>query len=159
VHGIRLTFDQTNSGAIYVANIRLSNQPVTLGPEMDVADAVELMQQSEPPAPRVHAGAITSLRRLPAVPQLRGASGVEIEITSPEVFTVRNAMLTLRIGEKYFTLSRYAGGDLRRVVFSLTDAEFASVSPGDPMTVQYGTRPMGDIWDCGRLDKEATTKK
>ena len=47
-------------------------------------------------------------------------------------------MLTLRIGEKYFTLSRYVGGDLHRVVFSLTDAEFASLSGGDPVMVQYG---------------------
>jgi hypothetical protein len=159
VHGIRLTFDQTASGAIYVANIRLSNQPVTHGPEMDVADAVELMQQSEAPAPRVHAGVITSLQRLASVPQLRGAPGVEIEITSNQPFPVRDAMLTLRVGEKSFTLSHYVGGDWHHVVFSLTDAEFASLSSGDPMLVQYGPKSLGDVWNIGRLDKQMTTKK
>jgi len=159
VHGIRLIFDQTASGAIYVANIRLSNQPVTQGPEMDVADAVELMQQSEPPAPRVHPGVVTSLRRLPAVAQLRGAPGVEIEITSDKPFPARNAMLTLRVGEKSFTLSHYVGGDWHHVVFSLTDAEFASLSSGDPMLVQYGPKPLGDVWNIGRLDKQAIGKK
>ena len=159
VHGIRLTFDQTASGAIYVANIRLSNQPVTHGPEMDVADAVELMQQSEPPAPRVHAGVITSLQRLASVPQLRGAPGVEIEITSNQPFPVRDAMLTLRVGEKSFTLSHYVGGDWHHVVFSLTDAEFASLSSGDPMLVQYGPKSLGDVWNIGRLDKQMTTRK
>ena len=51
VHGIRLTFDQTNSGAIYVANIRLSNQPVTLrAGQDDTGDAVEEVQQGGEPA-------------------------------------------------------------------------------------------------------------
>ena len=99
------------------------------------------------------------MRRLPAVPQLGGASGVEIEIASAEVFPVRDAMLTLRIGEKYFTLSRYVGGDLHRVVFSLTDAEFASLSAGDPIMVQYGMRTAGHVWDCGKLDLQIVVKK
>ncbi len=159
VHGIRLTFDQTSSGAIYVANIRLSYQPVGHSPEMDNTDAIELMQQSEPPAPQVNAGAIIALQRLASVPQLRGASGVEIEVASAQPFPVRDAMLTLRIGDKYFTLSRYVGGDLHRVVFSLTDAEFAGISPGDPVIVQYGTKPMGSIWNCGRLDRQSMIKK
>ncbi len=151
VHGIRLTFDQTASGAIYVANIRLSNQPVTLSREEgNVEDAIELMQQS--PAQVVAlTGVVTSVQRLAAVPQLRGASGVEIAITSDDAFPARDAMLTLRIGEKSFTLSHYVGGDWHHVVFSLTDAEFASVSPGDPVTVYYGTKPTGHVWNCGTL--------
>ena len=101
VHGIRLTFDQTSSGAIYVANIRLSNQPVTLGPVQDVSDLIETVQQSEAArGPQVisHTGVITTLRREPAVPQLGNAPGVEIAIASPDIFPVRDAMLTLRIG-------------------------------------------------------------
>ncbi len=161
VHGIRLTFDQTGQGAVYVANIRLSNAPVTHGPVQDTAEVFDEMQPSEPAVPRVttHTGVITSLRRLPAVPQLGGASGVEIEITSSDIFPVRNAMLTLRIGEKYFTLSRYVGGDLHRVVFSLTDAEFASLSGGEPLIVQYGTRTVGNIWNCGPLNRQALGKR
>jgi hypothetical protein len=99
------------------------------------------------------------VQRLAAVPQLRGAPGVEISITSSDAFPARDAMLTLRIGEKSFTLSRYVGGDWHHVVFSLTDAEFASVSQGDPMTVHYGTKLTGNVWDCGRLDKQTTAKK
>jgi hypothetical protein len=162
VHGIRLTFDQTGSGAIYVANIRLSNQPVTHGPDQDTGAAIEQVQQGGAPAlPQLisHIGMVTALRRLPAVPQLGGASGVEIEIASADIFTVRDAMLTLRIGDKYFTLSHYIGGDLHRVVFSLTDAEFASLSPADPIMVQYGVRTAGHVWNCGKLDKQAIAKK
>jgi hypothetical protein len=68
-------------------------------------------------------------------------------------------MLTLRVGEKSFTLSHYVGGNSHHVVFSLTDAEFASLSSGDPMLVQYGPKPLGDVWNIGRLDKQMTTKK
>jgi hypothetical protein len=151
VHGIRLTFDQTGSGAIYVANIRLSNQPVTHGPDQgNIDDAIELIQQS--PAQIVaHTGVVTSVQRLASVPQLRGASGVQIAITSSDAFPARNAMLTLRIGDKTFTLSHYVGGDWHHVVFSLTAAEFASVSPGDPVTVYYGPTPTGHVWNCGTL--------
>ena len=84
---------------------------------------------------------------------------MEIEIASAEIFPVRDAMLTLRIGAKYFTLSRYVGGDLHRVVFSLTDAEFASLSAGDPIMVQYGMQTAGHVWDCGKLDKQTMVKK
>ena len=160
VHGVRLTFDQTSKGAIYVANIRLSTDPVTETPVQDAADLVEQVQQ-EPPARQisVRLGAITGLRRGAGLPQLGGASGVEIEIASLEIFPVRDAMLTLRIGAKDFTLSRYADSDLHRVVFSLTDAEFAGVSSGDSVMVQYGPKPAGAVWDCGKLNKEGAGKK
>ncbi len=162
MHGIRLTFDQTNSGAIYVANIRLSNQPVTLSPQGDTGDSIEEVPQGgEPALPQLvpHTGVLTAVRRLPAVAQLGGASGVEIEIASNEIFPVRDAMLTLRIGSQYFTLSRYVGGDLHRVVFSLTNAEFTSLSAGDPVMVQYGMRTAGQVWDCGKLDLQIVVKK
>jgi hypothetical protein len=91
--------------------------------------------------------------------QLGGTSGVEIEIVSDQLFPVRDNLMVLSIGSKLFRISRYATGDLHRGVFSLTDAEFASLSPGDPMTVHYGTKPVGDTWDCGKLDKQSIPKK
>src|SRR4029077_3118073 len=83
VHGIRLTFDQTSSGAIYVANIRLSNFLVTSGPVQDTGNPEDEVKPSEGTAiPPVlpYSGVITMLRRLPAVPQLGNSPGVEIEI-------------------------------------------------------------------------------
>jgi hypothetical protein len=162
VHGIRLIFDQTNSGAIYVANIRLSTDPVNNGPVQDASDLMEQVQQrsEEPAGPQViiHSGLVVGLHRT-ALSQLRGTPGVEIEIISDELFPVRDNMLVLHIGSKLFTVSRYATGDLHRVVFSLTDAEFAGLSGGDPIAVQYGMKPLGDVWNCGKLDKQAIAKK
>ncbi len=157
VHGIRLTFDQTNQGAIYVANIRLSNSPVNLATTQDTEQLIEEVQQSEQtPAHSVllRAGTVTSIRYQASLAQRDGAAGVEIEVSSPQAFPVRDSLLTLHIGSQYFTTSRYASVDLHRVVFSLTAAEYASLSGADAVIVQYGKHPGGAIWSCGRLSGE-----
>jgi hypothetical protein len=156
VHGIRLTFDQNPQGAIYVANIRLSNADVTLArdEEQDTADMVEEIQQSdETPAPSVilHTAKITAIRNQPTLAQRNGVAGVEIEIASADEFPVRDSQLTLNIGSRSFTHSRYATSDLHRIVFSLSAAEFAALPAGSPVLVQYGKTPRGNVWNCGRL--------
>ncbi len=156
VHGIRLVFNQTNQGAIYVANIRLSTSPVNLVETLGGGDLAEQVQQPEPPivaSVRLHSATITGLRAQPALAQRGGTAGVEIEITSAQPFPVRDSALTLSIGSRQFTYSRYLAGNQRRIMFSLTAAEFASLSAGDPVVVQYGRQPVGDVWNCGRLNK------
>ena len=155
MHGIRLTFDQTAQGAIYVANIRLSTSPVNLVEHRSSEDLVEEVQQSDrpvAPSQRLHTGVITAVSQQPSLWQRDRAAGVEIEITSPDAFPVRDSLLTLNVGSHYFTTSRYATGDLHRVVFSLTAEEFASLPAGATVIVQYGKRPVGDIWSCGKLN-------
>jgi hypothetical protein len=156
VHGIRLTFDQTNQGAIYVANIRLSTAPVNMVETQGVAGPdgqIPVPEQPIAPAVLVHSGSITALRNQPALAQRGGIAGVEVEIISSQAFPVRDSALTLSIGSKQFTYSRYATTDLHRIVFSLTAAEFASLSAGDPVLVQYGKKAVGDVWNCGKLNK------
>jgi hypothetical protein len=156
IHGIRLTFNQTNQGAIYVANIRLSTQPVSLVEAQSRDDVVEQIQQSEQPlvaSVRLHSGTITALRHQPALSQRGGAPGVEIEIASTQPFPVRDSALTLSIGPRQFTYSRYVGGDQHRIVFSLTAAEFDSLAAGDAIVVQYGKKAVGDVWSCGKLSQ------
>jgi hypothetical protein len=77
---------------------------------------------------------------------------VEIEIASPNQFPVRDSLLTLNVGSRYFTTSRYATADLHRVVFSLTAEEFASLPAGAAVIVQYAEKPKGDVWSCGKLN-------
>ncbi len=141
VHGIRLTFDQTNQGAIYIANIRLSNSPVNLALSQDTEQLIEEVQQSETASAHsvlLRAGTITAIRYQSSLAQRDGIAGYEIEVSSPQAFPVRDSLLTLRIGSQYFTTSRYAADDLRRVVFSLTAAEYGSLSGTDAVIVQYG---------------------
>jgi hypothetical protein len=155
VHGVRLIFNKTTTGAIYVANIRLSNAPVTTAPTLDAEDLLEEVSQIHQMTPRPiipHAATIVALRPEFSLPQYPQKSGVEIEIVSPDRFPAKDSLLTLRIGAKYFALSRYGSHDLHQVVFTLTDAEFASIKPGDLVTVQYGFTQAGHVWYCGTLN-------
>jgi hypothetical protein len=138
-----------------VANIRLSNAPVNLALGQDTEQVMEEVQQSEvPPAHSilVRGGTITAVRYQASLPQRDGSAGVEIEVSSQQAFPVRDSLLTLHIGSQYFTTSRYATDDLHSVVFSLTAAEYASLSGTDAVIVQYGKHPGGAIWSCGRLN-------
>lgn len=152
VHGIRLTFDQNTQGAIYVANIRLSTSPVGQAPEQDSEQIVaQEPQQTIAPALTPHIGSVLAVRPVASLANRDGVSGVEIEIASAYAFPVRDNLLTLGIGSHQFGYSRYSSPDLHRVVFSLTNAEFAQLSTGDPITVHYGARLAGDVWTCGQL--------
>jgi hypothetical protein len=63
-------------------------------------------------------------------------------------------MLVLRIGSQEFNLSRYpTTGETTTVVFTLTAEEFARVSQGDPVQVQYGSGPNINGWNFGKVDK------
>jgi hypothetical protein len=154
IHGIRLTFDQASQGAIYVANIRLSSSAVNLTQFSDLGEDIATLPLGPAPVPavRMHPGTIAAVQHLMSLAQREGAAGVEIEVASGYEFPVRDNLLTLRIGSRTFTSSRYVDGDLHRVVFSLTAAEFAAVSASDTVLVHYGNQPRGDVWNCGRLD-------
>jgi hypothetical protein len=153
IHGIRLIFDQTSQGAIYVANIRLSNSPVDLVQVQGAnANIIQAELGIQPPPVRMRSATITAVRNQPSLAQRDGLPGVEVEIASSDGFPVRDSLLTLRIGSRTFAYSRYVDGDLHRVVFSLTAAEFAGVSASDNVLVHYGTQARGDVWNCGRLD-------
>ena len=79
---------------------------------------------------------------------------VEIELNSNREFLPQGELLVLRIGSQDFNLSRYpASGETNTVIFELTAAEFASLSQGDPMNVQYGNGPTYKGWGFGRVDK------
>ena len=84
-------------------------------------------------------------------------AGIEIELSSARQFPVRAQMVVLRIGEHEFVRSRYpADGRLNTLIFTLTPAEFATLSNGDPVRVQYGRgRAVSPNWqwECGTLDK------
>jgi hypothetical protein len=60
----------------------------------------------------------------------------------------------LRIGSEEFLLSRYPdNGDTHTLLFTLTRDEFAQVSSGDQVWVQYGRGEVNERWNFGPLDK------
>jgi hypothetical protein len=87
-------------------------------------------------------------------------SGVDIEIYSSRPFPVRALPPVLRMGSKEFMISRNPeDGSLNSLIFTLTPTEFAQVSTGDPVVVQYGAgMAPEDRWDFPRLDKSLVNK-
>ncbi len=102
---------------------------------------------------RVHVGTIVSIRRVGSSDALGGQPGIEIQLFSDDDFPVRDEIMVLQITARQFFLSGYPNGDLNTVVFTLTEEEFAAVSCGEPVIVQYGIAPSDEVWQFGNLDK------
>src|SRR5260370_38249297 len=74
--------------------------------------------------------------------------------TQPPTRWVQRASTAITVsGYERFFLSGYPNGDLNTVVFTLTEEEFAAVSCGEPVIVQYGIAPSDEVWQFGNLDK------
>jgi hypothetical protein len=145
VRGVRLTFDQSDSGAIWVANIRLSvlsglaQAPTTIGLPLRPSF--------------VHAG--VSSRREPYVGTIEtrpqpanaaaAASSDPIEIVvyaGDHRFRVGDSLPVLQVGERVLSSSRFGpGGDTRTLIFSTAGPASGAAS------LQNGT----DFYSLGNL--------
>ena len=97
---------------------------------------------------------MNSISSMRSVTLSNGQSGVDIQFTSNREFLPQGEMLVLQIGSAEFTNSRYpVTGETTTVTFTLTPDEFATVSQGDPIVVQYGSGHGAAAWNFGHLDK------
>ena len=95
---------------------------------------------------------VNKIKSIRSVQSGSGPNGVEIELTSNREFLPQGEMLTLRIGSREFNLSRYPGtGETTRIVFTLTSEEFAQLTQGDSVFVDYGSG--ANRWNFGKVDK------
>jgi len=152
LRGVRFTFDDTKRDEIYIANIRLSPlSGLTSGP----APVLGGLPTADTP---LDTGTATkdnnSIKSLRSVTLAGGQSGVEIELTSNREFLPAGEMLILRIGNTEFSASRYyASGETTSLIFSLSAAEFAGISQGETVVVQYGSGNGAVAWNFGHVDK------
>jgi len=177
VRGVRLTFDRTPTGAIFVANIRLSAlagsgadslSPTVSGTERTSGSlsagltnnnartgvgGQQDVVRSRSVTIHTQGNVIRSIRAVEASTSLQGRPGIEIELSSDQAFPVRNELVVLRIGEQEFSVSRYPTGDTHALVFTLTPEEFDKTANGDGVIVQYGRGEAQEQWDFGTLDK------
>jgi hypothetical protein len=156
VRGVRLVFDGTSSGAIYVANVRLSIMTgLAPGGARPAATGDQSADSGTPGANEIITqGNKITIRAVQASGALpNNQPGFEIEVTSDVAFPVRNELAVLRINDQLFALSRYAAdGDTHTLIFTLANDQFAQVNIGDRVTVQYGTDESTQ-WDFGPLTK------
>src|SRR5262249_53722134 len=174
ITGLRFTFDRTPSGTIFLGNIR--TMTVDDGVPLSLAGGPNLLpqaKQADNHSEGFHAvegstdqlatrtGSIKGVRRLSLNAALRSRSAtgatdfVETEITSPNGFPVMNSLPSLRVGNKEFLLSRYPdNGAIDTLIFTLTEAEFAQLPPGEEMSLQYGEgNEPNRVWNLGSLSK------
>lgn len=166
IQGVRIIFNKTPSGALYVANIRLSsiNELGDAGYSLPEEAATNQRQTFQIPRRQIvpsSSNKILSIRRVTPTSRVFPSSSlrtqplIEIEVSSDRPFPVRNQLQVLRIGQREFLRSRYpTNGDTKRLVFTLTEPEFHQIASGEETSVQYG-RGQNSIllWNLGRIDK------
>lgn len=159
VRGVRFTFDRTPSGAIWVTNVRVSQQLDALLPFHSggggIALAADKVSPARMPAAAARSGlaggGVTAIRQaLPAGATAAAGGDVEIEVASAGAIPVRDSLLTLDVGGVELTQSRFAtDGTTRHAIFTLSRAEFDSLRNGAAVTLVDG----GESSRFGSLDK------
>jgi hypothetical protein len=152
LRGVRFTFDDTRRDEIYIANIQLSKMnglvaaPTSLLSLLPTSDT--LIDSSN------NGNDVNKIKSIRSVQSAVQGSVVEFELTSNREFLPQGEMLVLRIGSQDFSLSRYPNtGETNTLIFSVTAEEFARISQGDSVRVQYGNGPSYNAWNFGKVDK------
>ena len=148
VRGVRLSFNDTTTGAIYVANLRLStlsgNPPA--GPANRGSQTVlQASYNVEPIIPPITSPAtLQSIRAVAASAALNGDPGFELEIGSTGLpFLAQNDLPRLRTGDRRIVApSYYPTGDTRSMIFALTPEQYNQL-PSGPASVEYSNR----VWN------------
>ncbi len=165
--GVRFTFDRTNSGAIFLGNIRLSAfadgfSPLSLRADIRRFWIDDHFFPIEDAVPQSNVGAATmkAVRRLTPSRGLSGKAAeamVELEFTAEQPFPVMNELPVLRVGNREFNLSRFpVTGETTSLIFTLTRAEFEQLKEGDDVVVQYGSGTEANRrWNVGAFNKNA----
>jgi hypothetical protein len=151
LRGVRFTFDDTRRDEIYLANIQLSKLNGLLAPVSIIAT----LAGADTPLDTSNGGNDSNqIKSVRSVQTAVLGNTVEIELNSNREFLPQGEMLVLRIGSQEFNLSRYPNtGETGRVVFMLSADEWARISQGDPVSVQYGSGTNYNGWNFGRVDK------
>jgi hypothetical protein len=151
VRAMRITFDKTSSGEIFLSGVRASRFTDAAVPSSTFARAGALVVADA-------SGGATGLERrvsmkgnllavtpVASADALHGAGGVEIELALADggLFPVRGSLAVLEVGSQRFTLSRHPDGDTSRLIFTVPAGEFAALRRGDPVRVYYGSAAHG----------------
>lgn len=179
VRGVRLQFDDTARGAIYVANLRFSNSEVAAlrGADPDAEEASVAASLAEETLERVTRASVLARQQGPievrndaylsgvqrvAAPgktsaQRASIEGYELVVRTRETFPVRNELAVLRVGDRVFDLSRYPdSGETSTLLFRVSPSDFAALPDGADVSLSYGTPEQGQgftIYALGRLNK------
>ena len=150
LRGVRFTFNQMGTGAIFLGNVRfvhtlgvgVDSYPVTPGLDLIASGGVstdpdqEQTTEIEPLTitPVVHGCDIASVQHFTSLPVLGGAPGWEVELISSSNFLARNQAPEMEVvygsTAETFGISYYPGFDTNTLTFALSDQDYASIRLG-----------------------------
>lgn len=156
IHGVRFIFNQSQSGSIALANVRIQRQK-GVGSTNANALALKTMRTQIANAHTLHPveivpaemNRIRSVRFMHKTFAISGKPGVEIALASQVPFQVMNRLPLLKVGNKIFKLSRYSDTKaLKEITFVLTEKEYQSIAKDKEMSVIDGK-----IWKFGSISR------
>ncbi|MBX3709685.1 MAG: hypothetical protein KIT56_06770 [Gammaproteobacteria bacterium] len=153
IHSVRFIFNKTQSGAIYLANIRMQRQWGVGSDRMTLLEKAQRLHRMTPrmQQPVIYVpAAMNTIRSIRVVHQsaaLAGRPAVEIRLASQVPFPVMDRLPVLKIGNQKFFLSRYSDvKELKELIFTLTEEQYKSISKDSEVAVINGK-----IWKFGKL--------
>jgi hypothetical protein len=148
VRGVLFTFDDP-SGAIYLANIRLSTVGSGMGAQTSVAQVSARSNQipPEPPAPPIYSEG-NMVTRISSSRQ--AGNNVVVEVYTPVNIPITDSLLRMQIGNAESDLSEFINGDTQRVAFTFDANALAQVSNGAAITVSFNST--AGVWNFGTFD-------
>jgi len=148
VHGVLFTFDDP-SGAIYLANIRISTVGAGTTPNAGLARPNRDLSvvPPEPPAIPVYSegNMITEVRSS----RQRGGD-VVISVYTPIGIPITDSVLKMQIGDVESSTSEYTNGDIQHVAFTFDGKALAQVPSGSNITVSWNS--IAGVWNFGTFD-------
>jgi hypothetical protein len=156
IHSVRFIFNQSASGKISVANVRMQRQ-MGLGSnnavlaDLQAINSEAQLMQTQHPAEVVPAALnrIRKVRFLGKSFAMSGKPGVEIVLASQVPFPVMDRLPLLQIGKETFKVSRYSDKKtLKEITFTVTQQEYQRLAKEKEVTVLNGK-----IWKFGSLAK------
>jgi hypothetical protein len=145
IAGVRFTFDDTNSGAIFLSTIAVDNAPPAGGnAPVSAARANAGTQEATARVSTIlRDGNATSGVRLITRSDLGRAVAIDLNALIPH--PPKDELSIAQIGNEEFELIEYRDGDPRQLSVIMTEEQFAQLPSGTEIRLKYG-RGDGDTW-------------
>ena len=156
IAGVRFTFDDTTSGAIFLSTIAVDTAPP---PGMGAGQAVQLARSNaSSPESTPNAGNIYRDGNAVSAPRLAKTSDqgevIVIDLKSNNAIDVKDELTVVKIGNDEFDLVEYPNGNAQELSVKMTPAQFSNLADGAEIVVHYGHgESNGDKWIFPALNK------
>lgn len=164
IRGVRLTFDQTSTGAIYLANVRLSTGGTDGGARRANGSSSASTDQTSTgsgiPSRDVGSPAVNTLqlRRNPGPGNALGVDAVDFVMNTPAGFPVVDSLYVAVVaGVEVSSICAYEDptgqGNINTIACSVPADTFSNLPDGGPVSLRQGSVDSPISYEFGNLNK------